>query len=93
ELALGDIAVRAAVSVRTLNRRFQAETGRTPMQWLTGVRVRHAQQLLETTSHGVERIGREVGFAAAANFREQFRRLAGVFPQSYRSTFRDRIAG
>jgi transcriptional regulator GlxA family with amidase domain len=48
---------------------------------------------LQTTSHGVERIGREVGFAAAANFREQFRRLAGVFPQSYRSTFRDRIAG
>jgi transcriptional regulator GlxA family with amidase domain len=93
ELALGDIAVRAAVSVRTLNRRFQAETGRTPMQWLTGVRVRHAQQLLETTSHGVERIGREVGFASAANFREQFRRLAGVSPQSYRSTFRERIAG
>jgi transcriptional regulator GlxA family with amidase domain len=93
ELALGDIAVRAAVSVRTLNRRFQAETGQTPMQWLTGVRVRHAQQLLETTSHGVERIGREVGFASAANFREQFRRLAGVSPQSYRSTFRERIAG
>ena len=25
--------------------RFVAETGQTPMQWLTGVRVRHAQQL------------------------------------------------
>ena len=93
ELALGDIATRAAVSVRTLNRRFAAETGQTPMQWLTAVRVRHAQQLLETTPHGVERIGREVGFASAANFREQFRRLAGVSPQSYRSTFRERIAG
>jgi transcriptional regulator GlxA family with amidase domain len=93
ELALGDIATRAAVSVRTLNRRFAAETGQTPMQWLAGVRVRHAQQLLETTPHGVERIGREVGFASAANFREQFRRLAGVSPQSYRSTFRERIAG
>jgi transcriptional regulator GlxA family with amidase domain len=93
DLTLGDIAARAAVSVRTLNRRFQAETGQTPMQWLTGVRVRHAQQLLETTSHGVERIGREVGFASPANFREQFRRLAGVSPQSYRGTFRERIAG
>jgi transcriptional regulator GlxA family with amidase domain len=92
DLVLADIATRAAVSVRTLNRRFQTETGQTPMQWLTGVRVRHAQQLLETTSVGVERIGRDVGFASPANFREQFRRLTGVSPQSYRNTFRERAA-
>ncbi|OBK73365.1 helix-turn-helix domain-containing protein [Mycobacterium sp. 1164985.4] len=92
DLTLHDLAAHAALSVRTLNRRFQAETGQTPMQWLTGVRIRHAQQLLESTGHGVERIGREVGFTSAANFREQFRRLTGVSPQSYRNTFRDRIA-
>jgi transcriptional regulator GlxA family with amidase domain len=93
DLTLHDIAVRASVSVRTLNRRFQAETGQTPMQWLTGVRVRHAQQLLESTAFGVERIGREVGFTSAANFREQFRRLTGVAPLNYRNTFRERMAG
>ena len=93
DLTLDDIAGRASMSVRTLNRRFQAETGQTPMQWVAGVRVRHAQQLLETTSYGVERIGREVGFASAANFREQFRRLTGVPSQSYRNTFRDQAAG
>lgn len=92
DLTLRDIASRAAVSVRTLNRRFQAETGQTPMQWLTGVRVRHAQQLLESTGYGVERIGREVGFTSPANFREQFRRLTGVAPLNYRNTFRDRVA-
>jgi transcriptional regulator GlxA family with amidase domain len=93
ELTLTNIATRAAMSVRTINRRFQAETGQTPMQWVTGVRIRHAQQLLETTSYGVERIGREVGFTSSANFRDQFRRLTGVAPQSYRNTFRERIAG
>jgi transcriptional regulator GlxA family with amidase domain len=93
DLTLGDIADRAAMSVRTVNRRFQAETGQTPMQWVTGVRVRHAQQLLESTCLGVERIGREVGFMSSANFRDQFRRLTGVSPQSYRNTFRDRMAG
>jgi transcriptional regulator GlxA family with amidase domain len=93
DLVLADIAARAAVSVRTLNRRFAAETGQTPMQWLTGVRVRHAQQMLETTTTPVERIGRDVGFASPANFREQFRRLTGVSPQSYRNTFRERLAG
>jgi transcriptional regulator GlxA family with amidase domain len=93
DVTLHDIAARAAVSVRTLNRRFQAETGQTPMQWLTGVRVRHAQQLLESTAYGVEKIGREVGFTSPANFREQFRRLTGVAPLNYRNTFRDRMAG
>ncbi|MCV7302581.1 helix-turn-helix domain-containing protein [Mycobacterium barrassiae] len=93
DLTLHDIAARASVSVRTLNRRFQAETGQTPMQWLTGVRVRHAQQLLESTAYGVERIGREVGFTSPANFREQFRRLTGVAPLNYRNTFRERMAG
>jgi transcriptional regulator GlxA family with amidase domain len=93
DLTLRDIAGRAVMSIRTLNRRFQAETGQTPMQWLTGVRVRHAQQLLESTAHGVEKIGRDVGFSSPANFREQFRRLTGVAPQSYRNTFRDRMAG
>ncbi len=93
DVTLHDIAARASVSVRTLNRRFQAETGQTPMQWLTGVRVRHAQQLLESTAYGVERIGREVGFSSPANFREQFRRLSGVAPMNYRNTFRERMAG
>ncbi|KUI23111.1 AraC family transcriptional regulator [Mycobacterium sp. IS-1496] len=93
DLTLADIAQYASMSVRTLNRRFQAETAQTPMQWVTGVRVRHAQQLLETTDHGVERIGRQVGFTSPANFREQFRRLTGVAPTSYRNTFRERVAG
>lgn len=92
ELTLAAIAERAAMSIRTLNRRFQAETGQTPMQWVTGVRVRHAQELLEGTSLGVERIGRDVGFTSAANFREQFRRLSGVAPLVYRNTFREREA-
>ena len=92
DLTLSDIAAHAAVSVRTLNRRFQSETGQRPMQWVTGVRIRHAQQLLETASYGVERVGREAGFSSPANFREQFRGLTGVAPQSYRNTFRERIA-
>lgn len=91
ELTLADIASAGAMSIRTLNRRFQSEMGQTPMQWVTGVRVRHAQQLLESTAEGVEKIGRLVGFSSPANFREQFRRLTGVAPQTYRNTFRGRL--
>ena len=91
-LTLADLARQASMSVRTLNRSFKRETGQTPLQWVNGVRIRHAQELLEASDDGIENISRRVGFASAANFREQFRRVAGVSPQSYRNTFRDQRA-
>jgi transcriptional regulator GlxA family with amidase domain len=91
-LTLRDIARQASTSERTLNRRFKCETGQTPMHWVNSVRIKHAQELLEGTSNSIETISRRVGFASATNFREQFRRLAGVAPQSYRSAFRDRTS-
>jgi transcriptional regulator GlxA family with amidase domain len=90
DLSLGDIAAKASSSVRTLNRRFQAETGQTPMQWVAGVRIRHAQELLERTPDSIELIAGQVGFHSTSSFREQFKRVAGVSPQSYRNTFRAR---
>lgn len=92
-LTLRDIARQASSSERTINRRFKKETGHTPMQWVNNVRIRHAQQLLESTGDSIENIARKTGFASSANFRDQFRRLAGVSPQSYRQTFRDRGTG
>ncbi|MDT5219504.1 MAG: hypothetical protein QOF15_1609 [Mycobacterium sp.] len=91
-LTLDELARHASTSVRTLNRSFKRETGQTPMQWVNGVRIRHAQELLEATDDGIESISRRVGFTSATNFREQFRRLAGVSPQNYRSTFREKSA-
>ena len=88
DLTLADVAAQAGLSVRTLNRRFHEETGRTPMQWVTAVRIRRAQELLETTDHGIDRIAHLVGFASPARFRVQFKRLSGVAPQAYRTTFR-----
>jgi transcriptional regulator GlxA family with amidase domain len=87
-LTLADVAAQAGLSARTLNRRFHEETGRTPMQWVTGVRIRRAHELLETTDHGVDHIAHLVGFASPAHFRTQFKRLSGVAPHAYRTTFR-----
>ncbi|WP_022873374.1 GlxA family transcriptional regulator [Nesterenkonia alba] len=87
-ITLEDVAEVAHMSVRTLNRRFHAETGQPPMVWLTGVRIRHAQELLETTDDGVERIARQAGFPSPSNFRANFRKMVGVSPSDYRRTFR-----
>jgi len=92
ELALGDIARRAAMSVRSLNRRFREQTGTTPLQWLLRARVRRAQLLLETTAHSIERVATNVGFGSVTAFREHFRRAVATSPQAYRRAFRSQPA-
>jgi len=92
DLTLADIAARAMISTRTLNRRFREQTGTTPLHWLHRVRLRQAQYLLETTDHSVERVAGQVGFGSSTTFRERFRRLVGASPQAYRRAFRGTTA-
>jgi transcriptional regulator GlxA family with amidase domain len=91
-LTLEDLAQAAHMSVRTLNRRFHVETGQSPMVWLNGVRIRHAQEYLETTQHGIERIARQTGFPSPSTFRAAFHKAVGVAPSEYRRTFRGAAA-
>ncbi|WP_433272099.1 GlxA family transcriptional regulator [Actinosynnema sp. CS-041913] len=88
DLTLEDIAARAGMSTRTLNRRFREQTGTTPRQWLLRARVRRAQHLLEATSHPVERIASQVGFGSPTAFRDRFKRVVGTSPHAYRAAFR-----
>ncbi|MFF9088029.1 GlxA family transcriptional regulator [Streptomyces sp. NPDC014991] len=88
DLTLGEIAARAGMSTRTLNRRFREQTGTTPLRWVHRARVRRAQYLLETTDHPVERIATQTGFGSPTTFREGFRRVTGASPQGYRRAFR-----
>jgi transcriptional regulator GlxA family with amidase domain len=86
-LTLADIARHAAISPRTLNRRFREQTSLTPLQWLLTQRVRHAQELLETTTLSIEEIATHCGFGTAINLRQHFTRRLSLSPQAYRHTF------
>ena len=88
ELSLDDIAARAGMSTRSLNRHFREQTGSSPLQWLHRTRIRQAQHLLEATSHPVERIAVQVGYGSPTAFRERFKRVVGTSPQAYRGSFR-----
>lgn len=89
-LTLSDIARHAAMSPRSLNRRFREQTGTTPLQWLLNQRVRHAQELLETTALSVEEIATHCGFGTAINLRQHFTRRLHLSPLAYRRAFQPR---
>ena len=81
------LAARAHTSTRTFARRFAAETGTTPVQWLTAQRVLHAQRLLEDTDLDVDEVAGRCGFGSGALLRHHFGRSVGVSPTGYRRSF------
>jgi transcriptional regulator GlxA family with amidase domain len=81
------LAQRARMSARTFARRFRAATGTTPLRWLLLQRIAAAQQLLETTDLGIDRVAEESGLGSAANLRLHFKRERLTSPSAYRRTF------
>ena len=85
-----ELADRAHMAPRTFARRFVAETGATPHDWLVGQRVLLARRLLEDTNLGIDAVATRSGFGNAAVLRHHFVKRVGATPQAYRSTFRGR---
>ncbi|MEL5954572.1 helix-turn-helix domain-containing protein [Streptomyces sp. CLV115] len=87
-LTPADIAAHAGISVSSLNRRFHAQTGATPAQYLLRRRLERARELLEDTDEGVEQVAARCGFTSPAGLRHHFSRLTGTTPRAYRTRHR-----
>lgn len=87
-LTLTDLAAHARVSVRTLTRRFHAETGQSPLRWLLHRRVDRARQLLETSTLPMDLVARHSGLGSADSLRQHLLRRTGLTPTAYRRSFR-----
>ncbi|WP_214409896.1 GlxA family transcriptional regulator [Sphaerisporangium fuscum] len=86
-LTLSDLARHAGTSIRTLTRRFHAETTLSPLQWLLHQRVERARLLLETTSLPMDLVARDSGLGTADSLRQHLVRRFGVTPTAYRASF------
>jgi transcriptional regulator GlxA family with amidase domain len=87
-LTVDDLARQAAVSPRTLTRRFRQATGLAPGEWLQAERLRLARRLLETSDDPIERVARNAGYDTPVAMRAQFARRLRTSPRAYRRTFR-----
>jgi len=83
-LTLDDMARRIHVSVRTLQRRFLAATGMTPMQYLQTVRIERGKSLLTTERMPVADIAEKVGYQDRVSFGRLFKSTVGMTPAAYR---------
>nr|WP_308016274.1 helix-turn-helix domain-containing protein [Nonomuraea aurantiaca] len=86
-LTLADLAGHAKISVRTLTRRFHAETGLSPLQWLLHRRVDRARELLETTELPMDQVAGKSGLGSADSLRKHLSSRVGLTPTTYRASF------
>jgi len=86
-LTLADLAGHAKTSVRTLSRRFHAETGLSPLQWLLHQRIDRARELLETTELPMDQVAQKSGLGSADSLRKHMVGRVGLTPTAYRASF------
>lgn len=84
---LEQMARLAAMSPRTLLRRFTEATGQSPGDWLIAERVAEARRLLEASTLPVERVAAEAGFGSVQALRHHFQARVGLAPRDYRAAF------
>lgn len=82
--SLEELAETIHVSVRTLQRRFLAATGLTPVQYLQAARIERAKDLLESERLPVPDVAARVGYQDRVAFGRLFKKMAGMTPAAYR---------
>src|SRR5688572_21897401 len=82
---LKDLSFRLRISQRHLGRLFKRHTGITFHEYLRSSRLRKARSLLLDNGPSVKEIAARIGYRAASNFCNDFRRAFGVSPRSFRS--------
>jgi AraC family transcriptional regulator, transcriptional activator FtrA len=91
-LTLEQVAAKAHMSPRTLQRRFRAETGDSLAGWIARRRVERARALLEDSHLTVSQVAHAAGFGSTESLRRHFLTQTGTSPRSYRDAFRARPA-
>lgn len=86
-LSVEELARHAGWAPRTFARHFVAETGTTPLRWLTAQRILEARRLLEVTDYPIDEIAHRTGLGTSANLRLHLARDAGSTPSAYRRSY------
>lgn len=83
-IGVRDVAAQVHLSERHLSRLFQRETGTSILDFLTGVRVETASQLLLDDKLSIKQVARAVGYPDPHYFTTLFGRRIGMTPGTFR---------
>ncbi|MFD0959987.1 helix-turn-helix domain-containing protein [Paenibacillus chungangensis] len=83
-LSVSDIAEHIGLSNGHLSRTFKAETGKSPMEYVTELRIQRSKDLLKNQNYTLQKIGMLVGYHDYHGFIRSFKKVEGITPSEYR---------
>jgi transcriptional regulator GlxA family with amidase domain len=85
QIRMAEITALVGLSRSRVDNLFRAELGQSPRQYLQGLRLKKACQLLETTTMKITQVGLAVGYQDHSHFFRNFKKRFGVTPSEYRT--------
>lgn len=85
EISLGNVAASVGMSSSYFSTIFSQETGQTFVEYLTGLRMEKAKELLLCSNKKTSEIGYDVGYKDAHYFSSIFKKTQGYSPKEYRN--------
>ena len=84
KIALADIAEAVGLSPSRLAHLFREQSGQTPQQYLEGLRMQRATELLRRTGFSIKQIAEAVGFDSQFYFSQRFKARTKQTPSAFR---------
>ena len=89
DLSLEDVAEAAGISPYYFSKLFKEETGVNYIEYLTGIRIENAKELLSNTKLSIKQVCVESGYINPNYFSRIFKKWTGITP----TEFRDQVCG
>lgn len=86
KLTINTISQHASMSPFHFSRVFKKETGYSPYEYLTMIRLNKAKTLLKSTKMSIKEIANEVGYNSESNFVTNFKEHNKMTPTEFRKT-------
>jgi transcriptional regulator GlxA family with amidase domain len=84
DLSVETLAAKACLCPRQFGRRFKAELGASPAEFVERIRLDEARRRLSNTDATVESVAASVGFNSSDVFRRRFEQRVGMTPNEFR---------
>ncbi len=78
------------MSRTTFTKRFSVAFDRSPMNFVSEIRLRNAAKLLGQSDHPIKAIATRVGYDSRSHFSRSFKEFYGIAPADYREKFQSR---